>query len=154
MTEAGESQELILIGHRSDGRAAAIIRTVLDSENSRRAYERALNDFLKWHKALGQPQLNKAIVQRYATELRERGLSSANINQRLSAIRKLAREAADNGAIDPQLATAASPPLRASSKKDGAPAIGSPVNKRSRCLKRLLLLSSRESATVRCWLCW
>jgi integrase len=43
-------------------------------------------------------------VQRYAAELREAGLSAATINQRLSAIRKLAEEAADNGALDAQIA--------------------------------------------------
>jgi integrase len=36
--------------------------------------------------------------------LRESGLSAATINQRLSAIRKLAVEASDNGAIDAQIA--------------------------------------------------
>ena len=75
----------------------------LDSPNSRRAYERALTDFIAWHEVQGRPELNKAIVQRYATELRAKGLSSANVNQRLSAIRKLAREAADNGVLDSQL---------------------------------------------------
>lgn len=83
------------------------IRMVLDglpSENSRRAYERALFDFFHWHRGMGRPQLNKAVVQRYAAELREAGMAASSINQRLSAIRKLAAEAADNGALDPQVA--------------------------------------------------
>ena len=87
---------------------ASAIEMVLDglpSEHSRRAYERALRDFFAWHKQAGRPQLNKALVQRYAAELRDAGLSSSSINQRLSAIRKLAAEAADNGALDPQIAT-------------------------------------------------
>ncbi len=107
MVESDE-QDRRLVRRRRSGYTEAIIRMVLDgldSENSRRAYERALNDFLEWHRAQGQPQLNKATVQRYATELRDTGLSSANINQRLSAIRKLAREAADNGVLDGQLAS-------------------------------------------------
>lgn len=53
---------------------------------------------------MGYSALNKAIVQRYAAELRESGLSPATINQRLSAIRKLAAEAADNGGLDAQIA--------------------------------------------------
>jgi site-specific recombinase XerD len=84
------------------------IRVVLDglpSENSRRAYERALMDFFLWHKGAGRPQLNKAIVQRYAAELRAAGMASSSVNQRLSAIRKLAAEAADNGALDPLVAS-------------------------------------------------
>ena len=86
---------------------AAAIRMVLDglpSEHSRRAYERALVDFFRWHRSVGRPALNKALVQRYAAELRDIGLSSSSINQRLSAIRKLAAEAADNGALDQQIA--------------------------------------------------
>ena len=86
---------------------AAAIQMVLDglpSEHSRRAYERSLVDFFRWNKRIGRPALNKALVQRYAAELRDIGLSASSINQRLSAIRKLAAEAADNGALDPQIA--------------------------------------------------
>jgi site-specific recombinase XerD len=84
------------------------IRIVLDglpSEHSRRAYERALSDFFMWHRGVGRPQLSKAVVQRYAAELREAGMAPSSVNQRLSAIRKLAAEAADNGALDPQVAS-------------------------------------------------
>ena len=86
---------------------AAAIGMVLDSlpsEHSRRAYERALVDFFLWHRGAGRPQLSKAVVQRYAAELREAGMAPSSVNQRLSAIRKLAAEAADNGALDPQVA--------------------------------------------------
>ena len=92
---------------RQDIATAVTIRTVLDSldsPHSRRAYERHLREFIAWHRATGHTALTKAIVQRYAAELRESGLSPATINQRLSAIRKLAQEAADNGALDPQIA--------------------------------------------------
>ena len=87
---------------------AQAIRVVLDglpSEHSRRAYERALVDFFLWHRGVGRPQLNKAVVQRYAAELRDAGMAASSVNQRLSAIRKLATEAADNGALDPQVAS-------------------------------------------------
>jgi site-specific recombinase XerD len=77
----------------------------LPSEHSRRAYERALADFFYWHRGIGRPKLNKSVVQRYAAEMREAGMSSSSVNQRLSAIRKLALEAADNGALDPQIAS-------------------------------------------------
>ena len=83
------------------------IQTVLDSldsAHSRRAYQRHLREFITWHQTTAQTALNKATVQRYAAELRESGLSASTINQRLSAIRKLATEAADNGALDPQIA--------------------------------------------------
>ncbi len=89
------------------GNVDAAIRIVLDSlpsAHSRRAYERALLDFFSWHKSIGSPQFNKAVVQHYVAELRNAGMASSSINQRLSAIRKLAEEAADNGALDTQIA--------------------------------------------------
>lgn len=92
---------------RQDIATAVAIQTVLDSldsPHSRRAYERHLREFIAWHGATQQMELNKATVQRYAAELRDSGLSPATINQRLSAIRKLAQEAADNGALDAQIA--------------------------------------------------
>jgi site-specific recombinase XerD len=91
---------------RQDAATEIAIQTVidsLDSPHSKRAYERHLREFIAWHAATGQA-LCKATVQRYAAELRETGLSAATINQRLCAIRKLAEETADNGALDPQIA--------------------------------------------------
>jgi len=80
----------------------AIIALVLDglnSEHSKRAYGRALADFLDWHASQGRPALSKALVQRYKAALQAAGLGAASINLRLSALRKLAIEAADNGAL-------------------------------------------------------
>jgi len=92
---------------RQDAATEIAIQTVvdsLDSAHSRRAYERHLREFIAWHQASGQTELSKATVQRYAAQLRESGSSAATINQRLSAIRKLAIEASDNGALDPHIA--------------------------------------------------
>lgn len=88
----------------AEARAIEMVLDGLPSEHSRRAYERAIVDFFHWHRGVGRPQLNKAVVQRYAAGLREAGMAASSINQRLSAIRKLALEAADNGALDPQTA--------------------------------------------------
>jgi site-specific recombinase XerD len=93
---------------RQDAATQIAIQTVLDSldsAHSRRAYERHLRDFIDWYGSSDQTALNKATVQRYAAELRESGLSASTINQRLSAIRKLATEASDNGALDAQIAS-------------------------------------------------
>ncbi len=84
-----------------------IIDLVLDalpSENSRRAYQRALEEFFIWHASENRPQLNKALINRYIKTLRESGSSSSSINQKLSAIRKLASEAEDNDWIDSRIA--------------------------------------------------
>ena len=84
-----------------------IIDLVLDalpSENSRRAYQRALEEFFVWHREQNRPELNKALINRYVKTLRESGSSSSSINQKLSAIRKLASEAEDNDWIDSKIA--------------------------------------------------
>ena len=81
----------------------AIVNLVIDgltSPHSKRAYRRALIDFLSWHDSLGRPPLSKALVNAYRTHLQARGLAPSSVNVRLSAIRKLAQEAADNGMID------------------------------------------------------
>jgi site-specific recombinase XerD len=100
------SENALVLSKLSAAEAAAVAMVLdgLPSEHSRRAYERALLDFFNWHRDVGRPQLNKAVVQRYAAELREAGMAASSINQRLSAIRKLAAEAADNGALDPAVA--------------------------------------------------
>ena len=93
---------------RQDSATQIAIQTVLDSldsPHSRRAYGRHLREFIAWYGSSDQTALNKATVQRYAAELRESGLSASTINQRLSAIRKLAAEASDNGALDAQIAS-------------------------------------------------
>jgi len=85
----------------------AIINLVLDSltsEHSKRAYSKALNDFMAWYEQSGKPGLSKATVQRYKAILQGQGLAASTVNLRLSAIRKLANEAADNNLIDPVLA--------------------------------------------------
>ncbi len=84
-----------------------IIELVIDAlpnENSRRAYQKALEEFFGWHQSENRPELNKALIQRYIKSLREQKLSSASINQKLFAIRKLATEAEDNALIDSRLA--------------------------------------------------
>ncbi len=72
-----------LVSSQLTAAEAQAIEMVLDglpSERSRRAYGRALMDFFRWHAQAGRPQLNKALVQRYAAELRNDGLSSSSIN--------------------------------------------------------------------------
>jgi integrase/recombinase XerD len=86
-----------------------IIKLVTDavtSQHTARAYERALTDFMVWHQTTGQQGLSKATVQAHIATLRESGTSASSINQRLTAIRKLALEAADNGLIDHSTAQA------------------------------------------------
>lgn len=83
-----------------------IVRIVVDGLNSpksKTAYEKSIRQFLAWCDA-ERRQFNKATAQRYKTQLEAQGLAPASINQQLSAIRKLAAEAADNGLLDATIA--------------------------------------------------
>jgi len=83
-----------------------VVDMVLDSlsPGSRRVYRKALADFFAWHEGEGRPALSKRVVQSYKRHLEERDLAASTINRALCAIRKLAREAADNRLLDPTLA--------------------------------------------------
>ncbi|HLF28199.1 MAG TPA: tyrosine-type recombinase/integrase [Anaerolineae bacterium] len=87
---------------------AAIMQAVLDSvgsEHTRRAYERALSEFFVWHEKQGRPKLERPVVQRYVSFLRGEGVPPSSINQRLSAIRRMVREAVENGALSNEIAS-------------------------------------------------
>jgi site-specific recombinase XerD len=88
---------------------AALKRLVLDSvssPHSKRAYEQALDHFEGWYAKTGAAGFTKATVQAYRTELESVGLAASSINVRLSAVRKLAAEATDNGWLAPEVAAA------------------------------------------------
>jgi site-specific recombinase XerD len=78
----------------------------LSSPHSRRAYHQALESFRDWCAANGTSRFHKATVQQYRAALEAQGLAPSSINVALSAIRKLASEAADNGLATPELAAA------------------------------------------------
>src|SRR5579872_5021935 len=80
---------------------------VLDSVSSpitKRVYNMALNEFMAWFQQMPRPGFTKATVSAWRVSLEERRLGSSSIIIRMSAIRKLAAEAADNGLLAPELA--------------------------------------------------
>jgi integrase len=80
---------------------------VLDSVSSpitKRVYNMALDEFLAWFRQAPRPGFTKATVSAWRVSLEERRLGSSSIIIRMSAIRKLAAEAADNGILAPELA--------------------------------------------------
>jgi site-specific recombinase XerD len=88
---------------------APVRELVLDAVSSpltRAMYGHAIQEFFRWWEEHGRPAFTRATVQKYRVGLEARGLASASINQRLSALRKLAREAAYNGYLDPAAAQA------------------------------------------------
>jgi site-specific recombinase XerD len=64
----------------------------------------ALDEFLAWFRQAPRPGFTKATVSAWRVSLEERKLGSSSIIIRISAIRKLAAEAADNGILAPELA--------------------------------------------------
>lgn len=83
-----------------------LVTNAVTSAHTKRAYSRALTDFMAWHTTSGQTGFSKATVQAHVTALRNQCVSASSINQRLTAIRKLALELADNGIIDQATAQA------------------------------------------------
>src|SRR6202047_2517154 len=80
---------------------------VLDSVSSpitKRVYNMALDEFLGWFQQAPRPGFTKATVSAWRVSLEDRKLGSSSIIIRMSAIRKLAAEAADNGLLAPELA--------------------------------------------------
>ena len=80
---------------------------VLDSVSSpvtRRVYNMALDEFIAWYREAPRPGFTKATVSAWRVSLEARGLGSSSIIIRMSAIRKLAVEATDNGLLAPELA--------------------------------------------------
>src|SRR4249920_2048836 len=64
----------------------------------------ALDEFLGWFRLAPRPGFSKATVSAWRVSLEDRRLGSSSIIIRMSAIRKLAVEAADNGLLAPELA--------------------------------------------------
>src|SRR6266700_5122764 len=80
---------------------------VLDSVSSpitKRVYNMALDEFMVWFRLEPRPGFSKATVSAWRASLEARKLGSSSIIIRMSAIRKLAGEAVDNGLLSPDLA--------------------------------------------------
>src|ERR1035437_3463151 len=82
---------------------SAVLNT-LTSPASRRTYEHAIEEFIRWYCSEPRLALNRIVVVRYRIHLEASGLAAATINQRLAAVRRLAHEAADCGLLSADLA--------------------------------------------------
>ena len=72
--------------------------------HSRRAYKHAMDEFIAWYCSEPRLGFNRSIALRYRSFLELLLLSSATINLHLSAIRRLADEAAECGTLSQELA--------------------------------------------------
>src|SRR5215212_5583426 len=85
-------------------RLKALVLDSVSSPITRRVYNMALNEFMDWYARAPRPGFSKATVSAWRASLETRGLGSSSIIIRMSAIRKLAGEAVDNGLLAPELA--------------------------------------------------
>src|SRR5713226_7273145 len=118
---------------------------VLDSVSSpitRRVYNMALDEFIGWYRQAPRPGFSKATVSAWRVSLEARSLGSSSIIIRMSAIRKLAAEAADNGLLAPELAAGIS---RVRSAKSTGIRVGNWLSIR----QAQSLLNAPDVATVR-----
>jgi integrase len=80
---------------------------VLDSVSSpitKRVYNLGLDEFFAWYGQEPRAGFTKATVSAWRVALEARGLGAVSINVRITAVRKLAVEAADNGLLAPEFA--------------------------------------------------
>ncbi len=87
-------------------RLKKLVLDTVASPITRRVYDMALEEFFRWYRTEPRPRLCKAVVHDWRTSLEARGLGSSSINNRLSAVRKLATEAADNQLMPAEVAAA------------------------------------------------
>jgi integrase/recombinase XerD len=85
-------------------RLKALVLESVSSPITRRVYNLALDEFMNWFQQEPRPGFSRATVHAWRVSLETRGLGSSSISIRLSAIRKLAAEAADNGLLPPEVA--------------------------------------------------
>jgi site-specific recombinase XerC len=66
-------------------------------------YNLGLDEFIEWYGQEPRSGFTKATVNAWRGALEARGLGSVSINVRITAVRKLAVDAADNGLLAPEL---------------------------------------------------
>ena len=97
--------DLVLAAKAADWyKLKALVLDSVSSPITRRVYNMALDEFMVWFHLEPRPGFSKATVSAWRASLEARKLGSSSIIIRMSAIRKLAGEAVDNGLLSPELA--------------------------------------------------
>jgi site-specific recombinase XerD len=86
-------------------RLKALVLDSVSSPITRRVYNLGLDEFFAWYGQEPRSGFTKATVAAWRVALEARGLGAVSINVRITAVRKLALEAADNGLLAPELAS-------------------------------------------------
>lgn len=92
-------------GHPGD--ALSLVLDSVQSLETRRHYARSLLEYAQWRAQRPGP-FTEASVSAWRNSLIEKGLSASSVNQKLAAVRKLARLAAEAGQLAPGQAAAIS----------------------------------------------
>ena len=85
-------------------RLKALVLDSVSSPITKRVYNHGLDEFFAWYSQEPRPGFTKATVAAWRVALEAGGLGAVSINVRITAVRKLAVEAADNGLLAPELA--------------------------------------------------
>jgi site-specific recombinase XerD len=97
--------DLVLANKAADWhRLKALVLDSVSSPITRRVYNLGLDEFIAWYGQEARAGFTKATVSAWRVTLEARRLGSVSINVRITAVRKLAIEAADNGLLAPELA--------------------------------------------------
>ncbi len=94
------------ISQRDFGPVKALVLNSVSSPLTKVLYARALDEFFRWRLEHGLPGFTRATLQAHRSWLEQQEYAPSTINQRLAALRKLAREAAANGVLDAETAAA------------------------------------------------
>src|ERR1017187_4188125 len=91
---------LVLWGKAADWhRLKGLVLDSVSSPITPRVYNLALDELIAWYGQEPRPGFSKAVVSAWRVA---RGLGAISINVRITAARKLAVEAADNGLLSPE----------------------------------------------------
>src|SRR6266478_4426513 len=123
-------------------RLKALVLDSVSSPITRRVYNMALDEFIAWYEQEPRVGFIKATVSTWRVSLEVRGLGSSSIIIRMSAIRKLAMEAADNGLLAPELVAGI---CRVKSVKSTGIRVGNWLSQR----QAQALISAPDISTVR-----
>src|SRR5689334_14907175 len=97
--------DLIVVPQATDwSRLKALVLDSVSSPITKRVYNLGLDEFFAWYGQEPRPGFTKATVSAWRVALEARGLGAVSVNVRITAVRKLAVEAADDGLLAPELA--------------------------------------------------
>src|ERR1017187_5783516 len=99
-----EMNEIAIANRAADWqRLKALVLDSVSSPITKRVYNLGLNEFFAWYGQEARTGFTKVTASAWRVALEAGGLGSVSINVRMTAARKLAVEAADNGLLAPEL---------------------------------------------------